>query len=202
MITAAGRDDVPAAADVLAQAFKDDGATLAIAGLRRPSVDQLAALFRPLISTGPLRRGHVDLARRASDGVLVGVALWEPPGRPSSLVNLAHEAAELPAFLRVLGVHGMIRAARNQARLASNRPAEPHWYLAMIGAADEARGMGVGSALLASRLAAIDAVGGAAYLESSTEQNRRLYVRHGFAMTSIITSVDGARPAAMWRAAR
>lgn len=202
VVTPATRADVTAAADVLAEAFKDDAATLAITGLGRPTVDQLAALFRPLISSGPLRHGHVDLARRASDGRLVGVALWEPPGRASALVHLAHQAVELPAFLRALGVRGMIRAGRNQARLAAHRPDEPHWFLAMIGAADEARGSGVGSALLASRLARVDAERMPAYLESSSEQNRRLYVRHGFATTSIITSVEGASPAAMWRPAR
>jgi len=202
VVTPATRADVPAAAAVLAEAFREDAATLAITGLGRPTETQLAALFRPLISSGPLRHGHVDLARRADDGALVGVALWEPPGRVSSLAHLAHEAAELPAFLRALGIRGMVRAARNQARLAAHRPSEPHWYLAMIGAAAEARGAGVGTALLAARLAVVDADAMPAYLESSSEQNRRLYVRHGFATTSIITAVEGARPAAMLRPAR
>jgi len=200
-IAPAAPADVAEAADVLAEAFKDDAATLAITGLGRPSVPQLAALFRPLVSSGPLRHGRVDLARRERDGAILGVALWEPPGRVSSVAHVTHQARELPAFLRALGVRGMVRAARNQALLASHRPTEPHWFLAMIGVGDGARGSGVGSALLASRLAAVDAAGSPAYLESSTEHNRRLYARHGFETLSIITAVEGARPAAMWRPA-
>lgn len=198
-IVPAAPADVPAAAEVLAEAFEADAATLAITGLERPTVARLAALFRPLIRSGALRRGRVDLARRASDGVVLGVALWEPPG---STAHLVHQVAELPSFVRALGLRGMVRAARNQAGLASHRPAEPHWYLSMIGVGGQARGLGVGSALLAARLAQIDADGGSSYLESSNEQNRRLYRRNGFETISVITHIAAARPAAMWRAAR
>ncbi|RIJ15247.1 hypothetical protein ACAD35_02866 [Clavibacter nebraskensis] len=64
------------------------------------------------------------------------------------------------------------------------------------------RALGVGSALLAHGLARVDADGSAAYLESSTARNRALYLRDGFAEPGELTSLAGARPVAMWRAAR
>lgn len=201
-ITPAAPADIPAAADVLAVSLREDVATVAISGLLRPTAARLSALLRPFVRTGAFRHGRVDLARRASDGVILGVALWEPPGSVARLTHLTHQAVELPAFFRALGWRGMVRAARNQANLASHRPAEPHWYLAMIGVSSEARGAGVGSALLASRLAAIDTARAPAYLESSNERNRTLYLRYGFEVISTITGLSGARPAAMWRAAR
>lgn len=196
-IAPAAPADVPAAAEVLAEAFATDEAMLAITGLARPTVERLAALFRPLIRAGALRRGRVDLARRASDGAVLGAALWEPPG---STAHLVHQAVELPSFFRALGLRGMVHAARNQSALASHRPTEPHWYLSMIGVSGQARGLGVGTALLTSRLALIDANGAPSYLESSNEQNRRLYRRNGFEVIALIANIATARPAAMWRA--
>lgn len=198
-ITPAAPADVPAAADVLAEAFTDDAVVAAITGRPRPTSAQLAALFGALMRTGALHHGRVDLVRRTSDGAVLGVASWEAPG---SVAHLVHQAAELPAFLRALGLKGLVYGARHQATLASYRPSEPHWYLAQIGVSAQARGTGVGTALLTSRLAAIDAVGTPAYLESSNERNRSLYMRHGFETISAITGIPGVRPAAMWRTGR
>ena len=77
---------------------------------------------------------------------------------------------------------------RLQSHLAVHRLAEVHWHLAQIGVSAEARGAGVGPALLAGRLAVIDSTGLPAYLESSNERNRALYRRMGFAN---ITTISG-----------
>ncbi|MWJ20017.1 N-acetyltransferase, partial [Clavibacter michiganensis subsp. michiganensis] len=78
----------------------------------------------------------------------------------------------------------------------------PHWRLAEVGVGAAARGLGVGSALLAHGLARVDADGSAVYLESSTERNRALYLRNGFAELGELAGLAGARPVAMWRSAR
>ncbi|RII89814.1 N-acetyltransferase, partial [Clavibacter michiganensis] len=82
------------------------------------------------------------------------------------------------------------------------RPGLPHWRLAEVGMGAAARGLGVGSALLAHGLARVDADGSAAYLESSTARNRALYLRNGFAELGALTGLAGSRPVAMWRSAR
>lgn len=196
-ITPAAPADVPAAAAVLAEAFTHDTvmATL-LARADRPH-DRLVELFGALMRSGALHAGRIDLARRDDDGEILGAAIWEPPGHRTSL---ARQLTELPAFTRALGWQGLRAAARLQGRLAAHRPAEPHWYLAEIGVSARARGTGVGSALLRSRLGAIDAAGQPAYLESSNEKNRALYRRMGFVTIAMITGVKDALPAAMWRA--
>lgn len=196
-ITPASLADVPAAAAVLAEAFAGDPVLAAVTGRPSPTADLLARLFAPVLRSGALPLGGVDLARRA-DGEIVGVAVWEPPGARSHLLS---QVLELPAFVAALGLRGLRHAARVQSRMAAHRPAAQHWYLAQIGAATSARGTGVGSALLGSRLARIDAEGAAAYLESSNERNRRLYAREGFQEVAPIDGIPGARPMSMWRPA-
>lgn len=194
---AAPADAVPAAA-VLAEAFAGDPVFAAVTGRPAPGAALLARLFAPLLRSGALPLGGVDLARRTDDGTIAGVAVWEPPAARGHLVR---QAVELPAFLGALGVRGLLHAARFQGLLARHRPAARHWYLAQIGAVASARGTGVGSALLEARLAQVDAEGATAYLESSNERNRRLYARAGFQETSAITGIPGALPMGMWRPA-
>lgn len=184
-------------ADVLASAFENETVMGSlITGRNRRS--RLAGLFRALMASGALATGRVDVARRDDDGAVLGAAIWEAPGHHASLFSQVRRA---PEFLRALGWRGLPAALRLQGVLGAYRPAEPHWYLAQIGVGDAARGAGVGSALLTSRLAAIDASGMPAYLESSNERNRALYRRYGFTTIANVEGIPGASPAAMWRRA-
>jgi len=69
-------------------------------------------------------------------------------------------------------------------------PAEPHWYLSMIGVDPARQGRGLGSALLKHNLAIVDAEGGLAYLESSNPKNVPLYERFGFEVLGEIKPAD------------
>ncbi len=160
---------------------------------------RLTGLFTALMRSGALRTGRVDVARRDTDGVVLGAAIWDAPAHRASLWE---QIRELPGFVRALGVRGIISAVRLQKALARYRPLEPHWYLAEIGVSEQARGTGVGSALLTSRLEKIDALEQPAYLESSNERNRALYRRHGFTSIRTISGIALAAPAAMWREGR
>jgi ribosomal protein S18 acetylase RimI-like enzyme len=195
-ITPAAPADVPAAATVLAEAFEHDTVMGSLtSGSDRPRA-RLAELFGALMRSGSLHAGRIDLARRDRDGAILGAAIWETPQHRTSLLR---QLAELPGFVRALGWHRLGEAVRLQSRLAAHRPAEPHWYLAQIGVSAEARGTGVGSVLLRSRLQAIDATGLPAYLESSNERNRALYRRMGFATIAAVPALQDVTPAAMWR---
>jgi len=188
--------DVDDAARVLAEAFADDPvlAFFVPAGARRP--ERLALLFAAMMRSGPLAAGTVDVAVDAG-GRILGAAVWErPDGVPTGRL-----LAEAPGFLRALGVRGTLRAVGHLRALRRARPGLPHWYLAEIGVGAAARGLGVGSALLRHGLARVDAAGGAAYLESSTERNRALYRRSAFLELGALPGLAHARPAAMWRPA-
>lgn len=196
-ITPAAPADVPAAATILAEAFERDTVMGSLTSASDQPRVRLAELFGALMRSGSLHAGRIDLARRDEDGAILGAAIWELPGHRTSLLR---QVAELPAFARALRWRGLRAAMRLQSRLAAHRPAEPHWYLAQIGVGAEARGAGVGSALLKSRLGMIDATGLPVYLESSNERNRGLYRRLGFASIATISGVPNVSPAAMWRA--
>ena len=62
----------------------------------------------------------------------------------------------------------------------SYHPEEPHWYLPLIGVEPNARGRGLGEALMRHALSRCDREKKVAYLESSNPRNISLYERHGF----------------------
>lgn len=71
-------------------------------------------------------------------------------------------------------------------QMAQYHPAEPHWYLPMIGVDLPLQGKGFGSALLQHVLAICDQDDLPAYLESSNATNIPLYRRHGFKLIGTI----------------
>jgi ribosomal protein S18 acetylase RimI-like enzyme len=62
-------------------------------------------------------------------------------------------------------------------------PEEPAFHLLYLAVLPEARGQGIGSALLQPILRRCDQEGIAAYLENSNSDNLPLYERHGFRLT-------------------
>ncbi|ADG72991.1 putative acetyltransferase [Cellulomonas flavigena DSM 20109] len=198
VVTRAVPGDLDAAADVLAEAFLDDPVTSAIVG--GADHDRLARMRHLFVAFLRLAiaDGTVDVARRAGDPQVLGAAIWEAPDASGGLLRLARQ---LPSFWRAFGLGGLRRGVGAKAAIDRYRPRRPHWYLQEIGVAAAARGQGVGGLLLAARLADVDAADAPAYLESSTARNRRLYLRHGFAETMLLTGVAG-EPMAMWRAPR
>ena len=85
-------------------------------------------------------------------------------------------------------------------------PAEPHWYLPMIGVDPAQQGKGYGSALLQHALARCDRENKLAYLESTSPRSVQLYQRHGFELLGTIQVGTSPqlfpmlrKPRAMWR---
>jgi len=101
------------------------------------------------------------------------VTFWLPPGvdpDPEKLAALnLNPSPEEDALSREL-----------QAGLARFHPADPYWYLWLIGVDPSAQGSGLGSALLQYTLKTIDDAGQIAFLESSNPRNIPFYLRHGF----------------------
>lgn len=115
---------------------------------------------------------------------------WNPPDKwqlpPAKL--LWHSPRLIAAFGTALP-----RALRVLHAMDAVHPAEPHWYLNMVGTAPELQGRGYGGAVIRSRLAVCDAAGLPAFLISSKDSNIPVYRALGFAVTGEIAIPDGPK---------
>src|SRR5262249_56858034 len=95
----------------------------------------------------------------ATDGELLGVARWLPPGKPNVHVG-AMLRALIATPLRVREATSRFLAyGRAVEQLRAQAVPEPHWYLAGIGVDPPFQRRGVGGALLEPGLAAAAAAG-------------------------------------------
>lgn len=196
-ITDLERRELPAAAALLAAAFRDNPINRAVIGepaarrLRCNRAGSRVSLHVALAGGGGCR------VERAG-GVLRGLLLAEPPGlRPLPLPPTSLQ-------LRCLFGQGWRVARRWQrvhSELDSLRPAEAHWYVHLLGVAPAAQGRGLGRALLRDLLVRVDAEGAASYLETDRPENLRFYEREGYAVVSE-EQIVGVSVWRMWRAAR
>ena len=137
-----------------------------------------------------------DWIRMTADGG--AVALWLPPGCP----EMPEEAeARVPAVLsELLGDAQAEVVLEVFERFAAARPADPHYYLSLLGTRPDHRGKGLGMGLVAANLAAIDAAGMPAYLESTNPANVDRYRRVGFEpVGEFALPLDGPSVTTMWR---
>lgn len=133
---------------------------------------------------------------RSEEGV--GAAVWLPPGGQPTDEEMAELAPALAdatgeyagALFEILGL------------MDEKHPKEPHFYLFLLGTRPQWQSQGIGSALLRAVLERCDATGTPAYLEASSEGNKRLYLRHGFEVTGELQLRDSPTAWSMWRPAR
>jgi GNAT superfamily N-acetyltransferase len=124
-------------------------------------------------------------------------AIWKPPG--AWKLGGAEMVKQMPLAIATLRA-GLLRGLATLTMMEKHHPAEPHWYLAVLGTAPEAQGKGKGSALVQPILDRCDTEGLPAYLESSKERNVPFYERHGFRVTEVIELPKGGPKAwLMWR---
>ncbi|WP_254235783.1 GNAT family N-acetyltransferase [Allokutzneria sp. A3M-2-11 16] len=196
----AARADARAMGGVLVRAFDEDPVMtwmFADAERRRRIYPRM---MTALIKHTYLYKGGCQVA--GGDGELLGVALWIPPGRAK--VPLWRQLFAAPTMIANAGPVRFVRISRRGAQLDSvlklAHPAEPHWYLSVLGTEPSAQGTGVGGALLRSRLAECDRDGLPAYLEC-VDANVPIYERFGFKVISDIQIPDGGPVLrGMWRA--
>lgn len=104
----------------------------------------------------------------------VACALWLPPGVG------ADEERLVDYVLRRIAPHRHDEVFAVFEAMGRAHPAEPHWYLPLIGVESAFQGYGFGSALLRHGLNDCDRDGLPAYLEATSARNIALYERHGF----------------------
>ncbi|OLT49270.1 hypothetical protein BJF85_09830 [Saccharomonospora sp. CUA-673] len=195
----AGQDEIRTCARLIAEAMRDDPVVHQIVRGDRNRTNRLTGLYTAVLRAGALSHGVIDVARAESGGPIIGVAAWEGPHGSASVWR---QLIEAPRYLRAIGLRHVPAALRAVGALGTHRLDVRHWYLADMAVSSEARGLGVGSALLAHRLEAVDAEAVPAYLEATTRASRRLYERHGFEKVAAIGLAPGVSATAMTRSPR
>lgn len=195
VVETARPDEAEACARLIAEVLGDDEVIRAMVPVTRDRTARLTALHAAQLRSGPLLDGTVDVARTEPGGPVVGVAMWEGPDRGGHRVD---GIRQLPATVRAIGLRHLPHTLRQLAVYEKHRPRRPHWYLADVAVSASARGLGIGSRLLAHRLAEVDRADLPAYLEATTPGSRRLYEKFGFRPLGPVP-VAGPRPTAMLR---
>lgn len=180
-------------ADLFAEVFAEDPVWTALAPHEWSRAKVIRATFRHALRSGG--HEHFDVVRGA-DGEVLAALNYEPPQAGTGGQKI---------FDRLLGATSwalsptMRRSALHDAAVHSHRPAGPHWYLRDLVVSSNARGMGLGSAVLRSRLQEVDQDGLPAFLESTSEASKRLYERFGFEHQATVEVVPGAKSFIMVR---
>ncbi|MBT2213261.1 MULTISPECIES: GNAT family N-acetyltransferase [Actinomadura] len=195
-VRVAAAADVAAVSAVLGRAFDDDPVWGWLLPDEASRVRRLGRLFGVALR-------HVHLPHAASeaagrDGAVEAAAFWDPPDHWK--VSAGRQLSLLGQLLGVFGTRLPI-ALRTLGAIEEHHPREPHWYLAVLGTDPPAQGLGLGGALLRSRLDRCDASGVPAYLESSKERNVPYYERFGFRVTRELALPGKGCPPVwlMWR---
>ena len=191
----AGPDDLTLAADTLALAFDGDPAWSWVFTVAARRTDQLRAVWGLLLEAS-VRHGWIWTTPGAG-----AVTQWIPPGAD----ELSHEEeAAMGSLMAELLGPDLWRAIALLEAFESARPTGPdHYYLSLFGTRPEARGQGLGMALLADNLALVDAERMPADLESTNPANLERYRSVGFVDAGEFT-LPGGGPvvATMWREPR
>ncbi|MCB9614917.1 MAG: GNAT family N-acetyltransferase [Sandaracinus sp.] len=170
---------------------------VAVRDAREDELDRVVALLDLAFADDPFvgwltrrradaRRRYVELVTRrliAPRGrVLVtddlqATALWMPPG--GWQLPLRTQLGMLWPLTRVVGASRLFEIARVSAAIEEGRP-DAHWYLALVGTSPEARGRGLGAAVVNAGLDLARSDDVPALLETSNQKNVGWYERFGF----------------------
>ncbi len=138
-----------------------------------------------------------DRAGGKAESTLHAVSVWYPPGEDEISVE-AHATYETLVG-ELLGPEAASALERAGTQFAEARPKSPHAYLTLLGVAPEARGRGLGMALLRTALAQYDRAGIPTYLESSNPVNDARYEKLGYRRHAVVELASGARVQTYWR---
>ena len=199
--------------DALRVVRADPGQRDALAALMAAAFDQ-DPVSAWLFPDAPSREGtqrrffalFLDMAFEAGEVYTTesghGVTLWLS-------VDPADEGDEVAAAVfgermeRALGPHADRFAVLGALMDAAHPSHEEHQYMPFIAVAPPHQGTGIGTRLLADRLALLDSTGTASYLEASCPRNQNLYERLGFRKIGAPIDLPGGSQQLipMWRPA-
>lgn len=186
IVRRAAETDLDAVVDVLVQSHLDYvWERWALPGSDRR--DRLQQLFRSDIGTLALRAGEVWMTDCASS-----VAVWLPTGAFATLDPADIDALDAVAQ-RVFGAARLAMVDDVDAAVARSRPVHD-WFLATMGTLPAAQRNGLGAAVLRPRLAALDAAGERAALDTSAPVNVTYYRRFGFDVVATLDHLPHGAP--------
>ena len=193
-VRVATTDDLDGVVATLTSAFFDDplwGPAFPVVTRREA---QASALWR-LFAGSALRYPFTFVTENTES-----TAVWIPPGG----IDLTEtESVKFESFLvDLVGEEAANGILVISAQFEEVRPTEPHFYLSLLATHRDHRGRGLGMGLLRENLERIDAVGGAAHLESSNPVNDARYRSVGFERRGEFTVASGHVITTMWRSAR
>lgn len=165
--------DVPQLARVLARAFEHDPLITWLSPPEERRLEAAATLF-----TGYLNLLALPHGMTFTNEQLQGAALWSPPG--AWKMGLLTQIRVAPYFIKAAGWGRIPTRLFGLEAVLAQHPHEPHYYLQVLGVDTSAQGMGWGSQLIRRGTEIADAARMPCYLETMTEQNVKLYLRHGF----------------------
>ena len=178
------RSDLDAVADIWVDAFAGDPYFRWI----QPDAaiwPRFGMAWMSFIARACFERGHTYVTDSGDAAVA-----WVPP----DLSLLTPEAIERGRRILV-EFGGEARAEEAVETFLAARSYDltaPHWTLQYLGVRSHARGTGRGAAIVAPMLVTVDGEGLACGLVSSNPRNVAFYERHGFAVTAVVSSPDGA----------
>ena len=190
----------PAAADLLARAFRDNPLNRAVIG-RGPTARVRSNFHGARASLLAVEGSALLLAAR--ERTSPGVA---PVAVLIAVAPFGHPRRRPPTWVQIRSLLGQgIRTARRWTRVhrvfSAIHPIEPHWYLSILGVDPRRQRRGVGSALLREWLCRVDAENAPSYLETDRPENVAFYRREGFEVARELR-IMGVQIWCMWRAAR
>jgi ribosomal protein S18 acetylase RimI-like enzyme len=190
--------DLPAVAGDLSAAFADDVMFDWFLRADAKRDEARRRFFHTVIVD--LGRGRIRVDRPSGGGA---AAVWMS-SKALATISMIDEIRALPTLLHATGLRRFGRLSAARADMDKHHPmARPHAYLWFLGVTPEAQGHGVGSALLRVANDRLDAAEEPAYLETQTERNVALYLRHGFEVISEHRPrPDAPRLWSMWREPR
>jgi len=144
--------------------------------------DRRAAAFFGHYFDVRLDGGEIFVVDDVADDV-AGAALWSPPGG-NRLGPAAVEQHWRRTVVPSIASDELARYASFRKVLDSMTPAEPHWYLGLLGTRPERQRTGIARALLEPMLARADREGIPVFLETGAPENVAFYERFGFGVAA------------------
>lgn len=167
VVKRAGREEAALVGEILADAFSADP----VGSWISPDPEYPKWCWSLVV---PFVLSHNE-AYVAGNGL--GAAMWVPP---RAELDIRLGLAGLWDYWRRFGLRSILRFFRLVTALEKHHPKDAHYYLFAVGVRAEARGRGIGSALLGPILQQCDRRKVGAYLENSNPLNVPFYERHGF----------------------
>ena len=186
----ASLDEEPDLSAALAEAFLDDP----VFSWAFPDMERRARRLAPFFSLFVETLFTYD--ETYTDEGLGSAALWVPPGEKPTPEEAEEE---LGAQMEEIAGEDAERLFEVSKLIDEHHPPGSYYFLQFMGVEPERRGRGIGSALLRVMLERCDRESQWAYLDATSERNKRLYERHGFVAEGEYSPEGGPPLWPMWR---